>query len=574
MKLKNIYAVFALALFTFSGCVDLDTYPTGRVTKDTYNKVVELDGEKANAMSNSMYGWLNKYNVLDYEPGKNRHDDYGYPSLSLNMETMASDLACGPDNPDYGWFWTTQNFTNNSFTGEMTRQFWKFGYGLIKQANEVIGGINPATEDAALKSILGQALSMRAFTYHLLVQCYQGEYSASKTKPSVPIVTEKTTREESFNNPSATVEKVYELIVSDLTRAVNDYLPVTDLTSGRNFRVNYQVANGLLARVYMCMGKWSEAHDAAEKAIGRNVPMSASSYVDASSGFNDFSNPAWLWGMPVLETDDAVKSGIVNWPSHLGSCNYGYAGLVGCTKHISARLYNAMDDNDCRKGLYCGDDGTGKATPAKYMTDAEIAFWSKKDAGGNVIPLGKTYPFLNIKFRPYKGVVGTETNASDWPLMRVEEMYLIRAEAKVKGGDAATAATIVEDLVKNYRYTAGTYTAPTDTEALFKEIQFQRAIELWGEGFSFWDMKRWNKGLNRYYRGSNFIKDCQYVVAAGNNLFNLQTPQAELNSNNGAIKSPIPDIPSAPDTPATVVKKEAKFDNSALKGQFKRAPKR
>ena len=33
----------------------------------------------------------------------------------------------------------------------------------------------------------------------------------------------------------------------------------------------------------------------------------------------------WMWGIIVSETDDVVDTGICNWPSHMGSLNYGYA---------------------------------------------------------------------------------------------------------------------------------------------------------------------------------------------------------------------------------------------------------
>ena len=38
-----------------------------------------------------------------------------------------------------------------------------------------------------------------------------------------------------------------------------------------------------------------------------------------------------------------------------------------------------------------------------------------------------------MKYGPYKGVMAQSTNASDIPLMRVEEMYLILAEAQAMG---------------------------------------------------------------------------------------------------------------------------------------------
>ena len=43
----------------------------------------------------------------------------------------------------------------------------------------------------------------------------------------------------------------------------------------------------------------------------------------------DANEKDWLWGIYIAETDRVVTSGIVNWISHMGSLNYGYAILYG-----------------------------------------------------------------------------------------------------------------------------------------------------------------------------------------------------------------------------------------------------
>ena len=48
-----------------------------------------------------------------------------------------------------------------------------------------------------------------------------------------------------------------------------------------------------------------------------------------------------------------------------------------------------------------------------------------------------------MKYGPYKGVMAQSTNASDIPLMRVEEMYLILAEAQAIGGEILQPAQLL-----------------------------------------------------------------------------------------------------------------------------------
>ncbi|MGB3064826.1 RagB/SusD family nutrient uptake outer membrane protein [Sphingobacterium thalpophilum] len=69
---------------------------------------------------------------------------------------------------------------------------------------------------------------------------------------------------------------------------------------------------------------------------------------------------------------------------------------------------------------------------------------------------------------------------------------------------------------------------------LFNEIKLYRAIELWGEGFDFFDMKRWGDGISRktFSEGGNF----QGVLGTNikptdNNNWKIVTPAKETDFN-------------------------------------------
>ena len=64
--------------------------------------------------------------------------------------------------------------------------------------------------------------------------------------------------------------------------------------------------------------------------------------------------------------------------------------------------------------------------------------------------------------------------------MRVEEMYLIKAEALAMSGQPAAGAQVLTDFVKTYRDPAFTLTAGT-AEAVQDAVWMQRRVELWGE---------------------------------------------------------------------------------------------
>ena len=66
---------------------------------------------------------------------------------------------------------------------------------------------------------------------------------------------------------------------------------------------------------------------------------------------------------------------------------------------------------------------------------------------------------------------------------------------------------------------------------MLDEIRFQRKLELWGEGFAFYDMKRWNIALDRTYAGSNHANFGKFSYPAGSNKFTFQIPRKEMNLN-------------------------------------------
>ena len=66
---------------------------------------------------------------------------------------------------------------------------------------------------------------------------------------------------------------------------------------------------------------------------------------------------------------------------------------------------------------------------------------------------------------------------------------------------------------------------------MVNEILLQRRIELWGEGFRFFDLKRTNAALDR--TGANHISSVSGVsnVPAGDKRWQWLIPIAEINAN-------------------------------------------
>ena len=114
----------------------------------------------------------------------------------------------------------------------------------------------------------------------------------------------------------------------------------------------------------------------------------------------------------------------------------------------------------------------------------------------------------NKFFAPDRTIGGQRKVVTDYVYMRVDEFYLLAAEALAKLGQDAQAKTIYKELLK-LRYpeaTAATDIAYVDalTNAqLQDDIYLNTRIELWGEGKSYLAMKRNQKTVTR---GTNHLE--------------------------------------------------------------------
>jgi hypothetical protein len=127
--------------------------------------------------------------------------------------------------------------------------------------------------------------------------------------------------------------------------------------------------------------------------------------------------------------------------------------------------------------------------------------------------------------------------AGDVVYMRASELYLIEAEAQARqGGAKETAAQNTLFALVSVRN--GSYVKSTNTgAALIDEILLQRRIELWGEGFRFFDLKRLDQPLNRPTTGNilSAVVAGVFTVPAGDVRWEFLIPRDELNATNGIV---------------------------------------
>ena len=537
MNMK-IYKISTMVLggLMLASCSDIDEqiYSGGAFSKEQSQDIVNAIPTRVEATFNGMFTFMgNPAQNYGTRFSSARPDDFGFIMMALSQDLEGADMI-GADN-GYNWFSAACEYSSRtpSYANPYIR--YVTPYTLIGMVKDILATIPEDTEDASLINMKAQAKALRAYSYLSLAPYFQGSYETSKDKPCVPVLSDTV---DVTNNPRATVEQVYNVIVGDLTWAI-DHL---DETRSSKAYVNANVAYGLRARAYLAMGKGAEAAADAEKAMQGYEPASIAEV--SVPTFCDMEEHNWIWAIDITD-DQANYYGYATAPSWLSVFSGdGYGVACGTTAMINKLLWDKIPATDVRKGWWIDENlhspnwadltwGTAKGDEIATLTIKDVKI--------------ELPPYTNIKFGMKSGV-GSTLNNNDWPLMRVEEMILIQAEGYAISGNEAKAKEILTNFVKTYR--DPNYTIPSG-RTLRDEIWFQRRVELWGEGFAVSDARRLNKPIVRFHgpNTTNYADAFQFNIAADDGWLNMRFPQSEKDNNSAIVDNTEGSLPVAGQNP-------------------------
>lgn len=467
-KIVFYLSVYLLtALFGLTSCSDsfLDT----RSSTDLSDKLVFKTTESTRGVLYGIYKYMRSWGCTSYV----RMDCCGLHTNLLTYDVMGPDITVLQGS---WYFYDYDYWHTGSETIFKTDHLWQFYYTIINNCNNILFYVadaeGPLSEKEAIEA---EAKALRAFSYYHLVQLYQQTYRIAKDKPGVPIYT-KPAEGKAENTPRSSVGKVYELITEDLEYAVQ-HLPVERESK---YYVNLNVAEGMLARVYMTMGLWSEAAKMAGLARKGYPLMTAEQW---TQGFNDLNNPEWIWGVHQTAEQN------VGWGSTFSVLDF----QRGDQKNF--RINNKL---------------------AERYTSTDIR-------GTLITSVGNLLG--NRKFREPDAI-----NLGQMVLMRSAEMYLIEAEAKARLKEYETAQDLLFELQKQRDSQAGKSQLTGDE--LIEQILLERRKELWAEGFGLFDLLRCQKPLKREGDHTS-LKN----YPANSWAFIFQIPRSELDVNKGIKES-------------------------------------
>jgi hypothetical protein len=311
------------------------------------------------------------------------------------------------------------------------QNYWSSAYAIIYAANSAIEGISASNglTAATQQQLLGEVKFWRAFVYFHLYNLYG----------PVPLVTSTDLATNTTLGRSDS-SAIYQQVITDLTDAQK--LLTTTYPSTFKARVNLYAATAFLARVYLYAKDYANAETQATAVIGSGMYTLGA---DLGKVFKNTSGET-IWQISSINGYSIVGSAFVpgnasTLPSYI----------------LYDTIYNSMDNADSRK--------------SSWATAALVS--------------GTTYHYAT----KYK-LTSAATGGDEYTVMlRLAELYLVRAEARAQLNSTAGATSDVDSI----RIRAGLPVLGTglSKEALLQEVMLQRKLELFGEGGHRWfDLKR------------------------------------------------------------------------------------
>lgn len=360
---------------------------------------------------------------------------------------------------------------------------WTECYQNINNLNTILATdieVTAALQDD-LTHIKGEAMALRGLIYFDLVRMFGQHYTftADASHLGVPIVTVS----DPFSEPSrSTVKQVYDQVISDMTTGMG--MMQNNPRSGSTSTISRTAVEALLARVYLYKDDLPNAITAATNVINSNKYSLVPNADYASAWSDDFS-------------DESI------FEIHYTSNDNNGSDALG-------RMYILEGYGD-----YLPSDDLVSLIP---MDDARRV-WFKEDTGLS----GDYAPFRLDKYPNVAGFDNTK-------VIRLSEMYLIRAEAKARGMDNTAQADI--DMIRQRAQPSAPAVTATGT-ALLDEALLERRKELAFEGQRLWDLMRYKEDIVRTECTSSVC-----MVSYPSERVIMPIPLTELDANPNMVPNP------------------------------------
>jgi hypothetical protein len=485
----KIISILVFITTLFASCSDefFETYPATQITtQEVFASVDNIE-----AFLNGAIRYLMENSTSQDNPG--------LPTIFLTHDVMGEDAFARDGRYGYRDSYPYKDPFDN--TTRRALFFWTLQYTSIDHTNNIIANIDEEN-GSKFKYLKGQAYALRALNYLNLVRQYQFTYVKDPNAKAVPIYLTPTTPS-TEPQPRATVQQIYDQVLADLTEAER-LLPGYEREIKNRPDIN--VVYGLFARYYLTIENWNLAAQYAAKARNGYPIMAPEQY----EGFNDVSNPEWIWGHPQTRTQNAggasyhgyIETSPYSTDTKGTNLYYGYNSIVPDPQFVAL-----FEPGDIRRSLF------------EIATQPDEALYRHY-----------RYRKFHNKYPDHDAHI---------VLMRSSEQVLIEAEAKARLHDVQGAIAALNEL-RIKRNLPALSIAGYNEEQIIAEILLERRRELWGEGFRLYDILRLQTAPVRRETTETFVNDAGATVAVFGHWVLKFPDKTDLTPNSKYYLFPIP----------------------------------
>ena len=477
-----------LLLCSLSSCQDfLNIEPQDQISRDEALRTLDgIDAAVIGAYSSlgesNYYGqYFIAYPELSghMEPNPSAA---GLSGVTNNQSTIITTLREG------NFFTTSPGYENNNFD-----EFYAVIYEHLNRVNNIIVALEAFETDQIDRrnSLLGEALALRAIAHFDLLRLYAQPYTTTADASHTGIVLADRPFEVTERPSRSAAGVCYSLIESDLLRAIEQLGPVARRTTDRIW-LTPTIARGLLARVYAYQENWTGVIDQTSAIInaGQVTLLGPDDYVETWT--EQQFNPEVLWYLDLqrFRNDDGSSTGLISSMGRVVGLTSDEDLVPFC--RVTQDLISLFDAEDIRLELY--QELNGQLYCSKYALRPN---------------------FIN-----------------NFPMLRLSEVHLLRAEAYAALGQDALAQ--VDYNLVHQRAIEDVEPTTLTGQALQDEIFAERRRELALEGHLLFDLNRTGRSVERE---DCFFANPNCTLSYPDFRFVLPIPQAALNANPNLIQN-------------------------------------
>lgn len=358
-------------------------------------------------------------------------------------------------------------------------------------------------ENTLKNRILGEAHFLRAHYYFILVRLFG----------NVPLITEPVTAEDDLRPSRTSKEKVYDLIINDLKDAVS-VLPAS-YTGADIGRATKGAAAGMLAKVYLTLGKYSDAVSYCQQVTALNYQLNAN-YADNFNPATENSKESLFEVQYYGKTSYSFWSNEnqASWSStFMGPRNADFVGGGYGWNQPTSEFVSKYEAGDKRKDVTLLYDGCPSFDGKTYQSSYSITGYNVRK---HLVPKSISPDY--------------DTNPLNWPVLRYADVLLMEAEALCELNYLSEAIVPLNKV----RQRAGLSNVAVTTQAdLRNKIRKERRLELAFEGIWWFDIVRYDNG--QY--AQQYFQSIDKTNFAPKHLL-LPIPQKEIDANPNLAQNP------------------------------------